>query len=375
MPPPAYYIEHGTPIMQIEQETIRDAALEPHRLSVAQSHTSRNEYAPGYIFPDWPRMPVKSRERRKDGPNWIYRLELEGIDGDEDYILLGEDKAVTEEGWDTMQRGIYTDLPNDARWAPLSRKQSVPLTGVAAEADDDTFTKVDHGMVTGQVCTPVFASGFTGITSGTDYVVIRLTDDTFQLATTAANALAGTEINITSDGTGATVTPIDVGYEAMFAVDRQDRITGHGFYEFALSYKGMLNPKAAKRRINTTPQSVSVEGATGTGLFGSYSGWPAAYGGTVGVTYTGDRVSLDLPGVSVTDVMISSDPPPTGLVPGFWVPPDAPSITTWSLTFADPVYHLPHGWKCLNLQSEQIPGKNLWLIAVTWGNQRETTPS
>lgn len=41
-----------------------------------------------------------------------------------------------------------------------------------------------------------------GLALATDYYVIRLSDTTFKLATTYANAIAGTAINITSTGTG-----------------------------------------------------------------------------------------------------------------------------------------------------------------------------
>lgn len=41
-----------------------------------------------------------------------------------------------------------------------------------------------------------------GLALATDYYVIKLDDDTFSLATTYANAVAGTEIDITSAGTG-----------------------------------------------------------------------------------------------------------------------------------------------------------------------------
>ena len=46
-----------------------------------------------------------------------------------------------------------------------------------------------------------------GLATATDYYLIRMTDSTFELATTYANAVAGTQINITDAGTGThTVT-------------------------------------------------------------------------------------------------------------------------------------------------------------------------
>lgn len=41
-----------------------------------------------------------------------------------------------------------------------------------------------------------------GLATATDYYVIKLTDSTFELATSYANAIAGTQINITDAGTG-----------------------------------------------------------------------------------------------------------------------------------------------------------------------------
>lgn len=75
------------------------------------------------------------------------------------------------------------------------------LTSVTAEADDEILTKTAHRLQTGQELAYVSGTGFTGLTAGTSYFVIRLGADTFKLATTRANALAGTAINITTDGT------------------------------------------------------------------------------------------------------------------------------------------------------------------------------
>lgn len=81
------------------------------------------------------------------------------------------------------------------------------LTGVTAEADDEIVTKVGHGLNTGDPLTYTSGTGFTGLTAGTGYFVIRLGADTFKLATTQANAIAGTAINITADGSSGVFTP------------------------------------------------------------------------------------------------------------------------------------------------------------------------
>lgn len=83
------------------------------------------------------------------------------------------------------------------------------LTSVTGTAATDLMGKTAHGLVTGRRVKVTFASGFTGLTTGTIYYAIRVDADTFKLATTLANAYAGTAINISADGTGATVTPTE----------------------------------------------------------------------------------------------------------------------------------------------------------------------
>jgi hypothetical protein len=74
-----------------------------------------------------------------------------------------------------------------------------------AEADDNICTAVAHGLLTGDGPIRVANSGGalpTGLAAATDYYVIKIDADTFYLATTRANAIAGTAIDITGDGTG-----------------------------------------------------------------------------------------------------------------------------------------------------------------------------
>lgn len=81
------------------------------------------------------------------------------------------------------------------------------LTGVAAESDDDLFTLANHGLLTGEALLYVSGTGFTGITTSTTYYVIRVSSSTFKLASSLANAGAGTAIDITVDGSAGVFTP------------------------------------------------------------------------------------------------------------------------------------------------------------------------
>ena len=85
---------------------------------------------------------------------------------------------------------------------------TLPATNVTISAvanASETFTAAAHGMVTGDGPYRLTNSGG-GLPSGTsvdtDYWIIKLTADTFQLATSYANAIAETELLISSDGTG-----------------------------------------------------------------------------------------------------------------------------------------------------------------------------
>lgn len=76
----------------------------------------------------------------------------------------------------------------------------------------DTITEAGHGMQTGDG--PIRVSSSTtlpaGLAAATDYWVIRVDDNTIKLATSKANALAGTAINITDQGTGTHTLTRDV---------------------------------------------------------------------------------------------------------------------------------------------------------------------
>jgi hypothetical protein len=80
-------------------------------------------------------------------------------------------------------------------------------TGVDPVTDQITLAST-AGLTTGEAV--VFSNGGgtspTGLTSGTTYYVIVVDGTNVQLATTRANAIAGTEIDITADGVGAAQT-------------------------------------------------------------------------------------------------------------------------------------------------------------------------
>jgi hypothetical protein len=91
----------------------------------------------------------------------------------------------------------YPDLSNTT--------SGTALTGVTVANTGDLFTKANHNLATGQTVTA--ASFSAGFTDGT-YYAIRVSSSTFQLASSHANAIAGTAVAASADGTGGVITPI-----------------------------------------------------------------------------------------------------------------------------------------------------------------------
>jgi hypothetical protein len=91
---------------------------------------------------------------------------------------------------------------------------AVVINGEVAAVDvtANTITEVAHGFETGDKVTYANGGGtsITGITTATDYFVIKVNNNTIQLATTYALAIAGTARDLTVVGVGVahTLTPV-----------------------------------------------------------------------------------------------------------------------------------------------------------------------
>jgi len=121
-----------------------------------------------------------------------------------------------------------------------------------------------------------------GLATGTDYYFIRLSNTTFKLATSYANAIAGTAINITDAGTGThTVNWLlprytnGAGVQAIF-FNPQATALGAGTPGLSLNYTN--SAQVASRATPTTPSlpigktaasnsHILYSGATGAGKF------------------------------------------------------------------------------------------------------------
>lgn len=115
------------------------------------------------------------------------------------------------------------------------------LTFTTAHASE-TLTSVAHGMVTGDGPYRLTNAGGalpTGLAVDTDYWIIRLTADTYQLAASYADAIAETEVTFSSDGTGTHTLQRDAN-DVMISqlVDRLNSVAGAGSVYSAVRVNG-----------------------------------------------------------------------------------------------------------------------------------------
>ena len=101
-----------------------------------------------------------------------------------------------------------------------------PAAGTfTADASTDVMSKSAHGFKTGLKVQVSNSGGAlpSGLSAATDYFVIYVAAGTFKLATSSANAIAGTAIDITTNGTGTqTVTPTAIAGASMKLQGSQD---------------------------------------------------------------------------------------------------------------------------------------------------------
>lgn len=106
-------------------------------------------------------------------------------------VELGKEYAINVKGEGVEETEVsYTTLAD--------------LTFTAANASE-TLTSTAHGMETGDGPYRLSNAGGalpTGLSADTNYWIIKLTADTYQLAATRADAIAETEATFTTDGTG-----------------------------------------------------------------------------------------------------------------------------------------------------------------------------
>lgn len=150
-------------------------------------------------------------------PTQQYTVECSSVVDLEDYIIKAKGEGVTatsatytsvaSSNLSSIHTGLITALNAvvgknfTAAPAALVYADKVFTAANASEI----FTAVAHGLLTGDGPFNVSNSGGalpTGLAAVTDYWVIKIDADTFYLATSLANANAGTHLSISTDGTG-----------------------------------------------------------------------------------------------------------------------------------------------------------------------------
>jgi hypothetical protein len=285
---------------------------------------------------------------------------------------------------------------------PLAAKRA---TGVAST---DVITVTAHGWSDGQKVILPQLTGGAGLSTFTVYHVRDAATNTLKLAATAGGAAIDFTTNITSgllgsltkivpvldvssDGTGATITPIKAGYDRMWVTARQKRqargcieaeaLSLTGYYELDLTLAGLNQVegevKLTTRRQQGAGQAVRVEGFAET-LWESevYSGDAMTLDASTKNTDLEGNVEFDIPQVGVQYTMILTETPPMWMLGSgdSWTPEDAPTVSYVGLYGTNDTVHFPQGWNLSNLQTEQIPGQQLWLCTFSFRNQRPTTP-
>ncbi len=137
----------------------------------------------------------------------------------------------------------------------------------------NTFTATAHGWTTGQLVSLINVGGAlpTGLSTLTNYYVIRLTANTFSLATSLANALAGSAIAVAYPGGAGTGTHTAISWAIGVEAKNIDDITnaiavsetyvGTGTFDFLYKENsGVIYTPATYARV-TYPEYTS-NGAT-----------------------------------------------------------------------------------------------------------------
>ena len=99
-----------------------------------------------------------------------------------------------------------------AQWVVTTATAAALASATDINSTTDVFTKTAHGFYTGLKVALTTGTTLPAGLSATNYYVIRLTSSTFQIASSQANALAGTPVLFTNNGTGTqTFTPAALG--------------------------------------------------------------------------------------------------------------------------------------------------------------------
>lgn len=168
------------------------------------------------------------------------------------------------------------------------------------------------------------------------------------------------------------------GYELLWITDRgQSWEEAAGYYELPLTLKGLKGAKPVVRRMSANAVQFQTQFPGSTSVIGDlYTGFPPQDSGfNPTLTGTDINVTYSSPEAVVADTMVTTTKPDPSWLSLFWEPDNAPAISVLTFTGTTAVYNFPWGWVCTSLESEQIPGQNVWLLTLTWTYKRISTYS
>jgi hypothetical protein len=138
-------------------------------------------------------------------------------------LTLDDDGTGTQTLSDTTStERLVTGLAGAFRGTPDGEPLVVADDVFTADNTTEIFTAVAHGLLTGDGPIQVSNGGGalpTGLSASTNYWVIKIDADTFKLATSRANAIAGSNLLITSNGTGTQTLSDTVNTERLTTLD------------------------------------------------------------------------------------------------------------------------------------------------------------
>jgi len=125
---------------------------------------------------------------------------------------------------------------------------SLPASSVTVAAD--TFIEVAHGAKTGlKVVLSTDTTAPSGTTAGNTYYVIKTDDDSFQIASSSANAAAGTALPIYDQGVGIhTFTPDSLA-GASIKLQATTGVAGDSWYDIPDSETSITGDSAASFNV------------------------------------------------------------------------------------------------------------------------------
>lgn len=277
------------------------------------------------------------------------------------------------QGWDERTRRVIS-------W-------HVEPKSITGTASTDVISCAGHGFSDGQQVYLYSLTGGSGLSSssltalGTLYFVINATAHSFQLSTGAG----GSAVNFTTDLSAGKILAAEFALGAahpdlpnMFVFDVNVVDDSTDWKTADITYRGLELLKPYERTITGNVVTSSSKSDTTTVILADrWENYPPTDTGTdnsLGVD-AGDQMEYDQAGLSVTDTYLTTTEPPTEKIGQPWNPPDAPDVAVLTLYGENYKYFFPFGWKCTAMPVQKIPGRDVWLVSVTWAYQVSSIPT